>query len=349
MKILKRILVITIVLVMMTTIIISWNQKISIISAQVINGKPVRAGVLLHRFDDAYISLVRENLEEIQKENEGKIEFNFFDGKEDQSIQNRTLDTLLEQNEVDLILLNLVDTESTQEAINKIKERNIPVVLFNREPINIDAVRSYKKAFFVGTNADEAGVLQGKVIIDAWNKNKQVIDKNRDNILQYIMLMGPRNNLEAIARTKYSISTINEAGIKTKELALKVCNWEEGLAKEAIEALFLNYGDKIEAIIANNDSMAIGAIEALQEYGYNNGDKNKTILVVGVDAIPEAQELIKKGFMTGTVIQDAPAMAKALYLIGMNLANNKDPLDGTDYKFDQTGVAVRIPYKEYKG
>ena len=348
MKILKRILTITIVLVMMTTLIVSWNKKITIISAQVVNEKPVKVGVLLHRFDDAYISLVRESLEEIQKENEGKVEFNFFDGKEDQSIQNKTIDTLLKQKEVDLILLNLVDTGSTQEAINKIKERNIPVVLFNREPVNIDAVKSYKRSYFVGTNADEAGVLQGKVIIDAWNKNKQVIDKNRDSILQYIMLMGSRNNLEAIARTKYSILTINEAGIKTKELAVKVCNWEELLAKETIEALFLNYGEKIEAIIANNDSMAIGAIEALQEHGYNNGDKTKTILVVGVDAIPEAQELIKKGFMTGTVIQDAPSMAKALYLIGMNLVYNKNPLDGTEYKFDETGVAIRIPYKEYK-
>ena len=57
--------------------------------------------------------------------------------------------------------------------------------------------------------------------------------------------------------------------------------------------------NKIEVIIANNDSMAIGAIQALQEYGYNKGDKTKIIPVVGVDAIPEAQDLIKKGIMTG--------------------------------------------------
>ena len=112
--------------------------------------------------------------------------------------------------------------------------------------------------------------------------------------MQYIMLRGERDNIEAIARTKYSVLTINNAGIKTQELALQVCNWNEEVAKNTTKALFLQFGNKIEVIISNNDAMAIGAIEALQEQGYNNGDKTRTIPVVGVDAIPEAQELIKK-------------------------------------------------------
>jgi len=347
MKMLKKILIISMVTVMMTTILVSCDKNTTSTSLRVVEGKPVKVGVLLHRFDDAYISLVRQSLEEIQRENEGKVEFTFFDGKEDQSIQNESLDTLLEKKDIDLLLLNLVDTESTKAAINRIKEYNIPVILFNREPVDIEAVKSYKNAYFVGTNAEEAGVLQGNVLIDAWNTNKGVIDKNKDNIMQYIMLEGPRNNIEAIARTKYSILTINDAGIKTQELASKVANWEQSEAEDVTRVLLLTYGDKIEAIIANNDSMAIGAITALQAYGYNKGDKTKTIPVVGVDAIPAAQDLIRKGFMTGTVIQDAPAMAKALYTVGMNLVYGKNPLEGTQYKFDQTGVSIRIPYQQY--
>jgi methyl-galactoside transport system substrate-binding protein len=336
-----------ILIIMMTvTLVICKSNVIGAISSVAIT-EPVKVGVLLHRFDDAYISLVRESLEEIQRENEGKVKFTFFDGKGDQSIQNESIDTLLEQKDVDILLLNLVDVGSTKVNINKIKENNIPVILFNREPVDIEAIKSYKNAYFVGTNAEEAGVLQGKILIDAWNANKEVIDKNKDNIMQYIMLEGARNNIEAIARTKHSVLTINEAGIKTQELALRVGNWEQSLAQDATEALLLKYGDKIEAIIANNDSMAIGSITALKAHGYNNGDKTKTIPVVGIDAIPEATNLIRKGFMTSTVIQDAPAMAKALYIIGMNLIYGKDPLEGTEYKFDQTMVSIRIPYKEY--
>ena len=309
---------------------------------------PVRAAVLLYRFDDTYISLVRQGFEEIQKNNEGKIQFTFYDGKNDQGIQNQTIDTLMENKSVDLLLLNIVDVKSGYEVINRIKGYNIPVVLFNREPLNISAVQSYTKAYFVGTNAAEAGILQGNIIINAWNKNKTVMDVNGDNILEYIMLIGENDNKEAIERTQYSISTINDAKIQTGELASAVCQWDRQIAKDKFEQLYLYYGNKIEAIISNNDEMAIGAIEALQKYGYNLGDPSKTITVVGVDAIPAAQELIKKGEMTGSVLQDAPAMAEACYAIGMNLVNEKPPLDGTQYKFDETGVSVRIPYKEYK-
>ena len=347
MKILKKVLAIIIISVMMTTILVSCDKNTTSTSLRVVEGKPVKVAVLLYRFDDAYISLVRQSLEEIQKENEGKIEFTFYDGKNDQSIQNESLDTLLEKKDVDLFLLNLVDTKSTKEAISKIKENNVPVILFNREPVDIESVKSYKKSYFVGTDAKEAGALQGKILINAWNTNKAIIDRNKDNIMQYIMLMGERDNIEAIERTKYSVSTINNAGIKTQELKLQVCDWNQEVAKNTTKALLLQFGNKIEVIISNSDAIAIGAIEALQEIGYNNGDKTKTIPVVGVDAIPAAQELIKEGVMTGSVLQDPSDMAKALYTVGMNLVYNKNPLDGTEYKFDKTGVAIRIPYEEY--
>jgi methyl-galactoside transport system substrate-binding protein len=316
---LKKILVVMMMIIIIVTMTFPCNNKR--VYAQVINENqtPVKVGVLLYRFDDVYISLVRQSLEEIQKNNEGKVEFTFYDVK------------------------------SAQEVINRIKQYNMPVILFNREPLNMNSVQSYNKAYFVGTNSAEAGALQGKVLIDAWNKNKAAIDTDGDNILKYIMLMGEKDNKEAIQRTEYSISTINDAGIQTKQLALTVGDWNRDVAKANFENLFLFYDGRIEAIISNNDDMAIGAIEVLQKYGYNKGPNTKTIAVVGVDAIPEAQELIKQGVMTGSVLQDAPAMAEASYTIGMNLVNGREPLEGTPYKFDDTGVAVRIPYREYRG
>jgi methyl-galactoside transport system substrate-binding protein len=179
------------------------------------------------------------------------------------------------------------------------------------------------------------------------NNDRKSIDRNNDGILQYIMLQGERSSIEAQERTQYSISTINNAGIKTEQLALSVNDWKRDLAKEAVNQLFLQYNNRVEAIIANNDEMAIGAIEALQSYGYNNGDKTKTIPVVGVDATLEAQELIKKGYMAGSVIQDPAEMAKAIYAVGLNIYQGNEPLYGTEYNSDETGVALRLPYKGY--
>ena len=87
------------------------------------------------------------------------------------------------------------------------------------------------------------------------------------------------------------------------------------------------------------------AIEALQKFGYNKGDAANYIPTFGIDGIPAAQDLIQKGLMTGTVVEYPNDTALALYAIGINLVNNKPPLEDTDYKFDKTGFIVRIPYR----
>lgn len=317
--------------------------------AQTVNQNPVKVGVLLYRFDDAYISLVRQGFEEIQKNNHGKVQFTFYDAKDDQMIQNQTIEAILENKSEDILLLNIVDVKRANEVIGRIKEFNIPVVLFNREPLDMNSVKSYNKAFFVGTDSAQAGIFQGEIIINAWNKNKNTMDANNDGILQYVMLIGENNNKDASERTEYSILTINNGGIQTQEIASTVSDWNREQAKTDFEPIFIRYNTGIEAIISNNDEMAIGAIEVLNKYGYNTEDGTKNIAVVGVDAIPAAQELIKKGEMTGSVVQDANVVAEASYVIGINLFNDQNPLEGTSYKFDDTGVAIRLPYKEYVG
>ena len=335
MKKVKKLLTMAMATVMVTASLVGCGGKES---GNTSKGDKVKVGVCLYKFDDTYISTVRQNLEKIQSENSDKVEFTFYDGKGDQATQNDSIDTLL-QKDVDLLLVNLVDTGAAPTVIDKIKAAKKPVVLFNREPA-ATAIKAYDKAIFVRTNAKEAGVMQGKILTKS-------IDKNGDGVLQYVMLKGEPDNPEAVARTQFSVSTLNDNKIKTEELALQVCNWDQALAQNATEAWFSKFGDKIEAVIANNDGMAQGAIAALQAQGYNNGDKAKTIPVVGVDATAAAQDLIAKGFMTGSVLQDAKGMAKALYDTGMNLAAGKTAIDGTSYKFDDSGVAVRIPYQEY--
>jgi methyl-galactoside transport system substrate-binding protein len=166
--------------------------------------------------------------------------------------------------------------------------------------------------------------------------------------MQYVLLEGEANNPVAKERTSYSVSTINDAGIQTEELAHVNANWFKELAKESIDNLFLKYNDRIEAIIANNDAMAIGAIEALQKYGYNTGDKSKYISVVGIDAIPEARALVDKGIMSGTVIQDSRLLAEGLFKVGMNLVNNENPIKNTDYSVVNGLIEVPVKYEKYE-
>lgn len=343
----KMTIVVAIMFLVMAIVLCSGFTKVNGSVKKTNANAPVKVAILIYDYNDAFLSLVRKDFEKIQNENKQTVEFTYYDGKNNQSIQNQTLDKILQEKSADVILLNLVNPNTARNAINKIKEYNIPVVLFNREPQDINDIKSYNKAYYVGADEAQGGTLEGNIIVDLWKNNKKVIDRNGDNKLQYIMIIGQNNNRVATLRTKYSELALDEAKINNEELASTVCDWNRDMAKLNMNSLLLKNLGRVEAIISNNDDMAIGAIQALQAYSYNKGENSKTVPVVGIDAIPEAQELIKKGEMAGTVFQSTSQIAKVCYDIGINLANKKQPLDGTNYKFDNSGVAVRINFENY--
>jgi len=349
MSILKKLLIFIMTPVMIMVLAMGTSKSNVYASSNSSKGTPVKIGVFLDNANDMFISLLTQNLELVEKENENKVKFTFFDAKNNQGAQNESIDKALTQDFdlfiVSIITPNLKDVEST---LLKIMEKNIPLIL-NPDPTQdiINFVKSYKPFVVIGADFEQSGTMEGKILANEWNSNKESIDKNHDNILQYVMLKGRIGSPLTYLRTKYSILALNDAGIKTEELAANSCEWMEDCAKSSIESLVLKYGNKIEAIISNNDAMAVGAVKALQKYGYNKGDRKATIPVVGIDGMPAAKDLIQKGFMAGTAVVEPHDLAEALYAIGMNLASGKLPLENTNYKFDDTGFTVHLDYKEY--
>jgi methyl-galactoside transport system substrate-binding protein len=349
MRSLKKIVIFFLILVIIIVMPVGVYKNNVYASWNFSEGKPVKIAVFLDNANAMYISLLKQNLELIEKENENKVKFTFFDAKDNQMLQNESIDNAINQNFnlfiVNIISQNLKDVEST---LRKVMEKDIPVIL-NPDPSEeiINFIKPYKRFVVIGADFEQSGTMEGKILVDRWNSNKELIDKNNDNILQYIMLKGRHGSPLTELRTKYSILKLNEAGIKTEELASTECEWLEDCARSSIESLVLKYGNKIEAIISNNDAMAVGAVKALQKYGYNKGDKEKTIAVVGIDGMPAAKDLIQKGFMAGTVVVEPHDLAEALYGIGINLALGNHPLENTNYKFDNNGFTVHLNYKEY--
>ncbi len=301
-------------------------------------------GVLVYREDDVYISLVRQAL---QEELRGRAEVLLLFAEEDQLIQNEQLENLL-QKKVDALAINLVDIQASAQTVDRIKKAGIPVVFFNREP-DLSTLKTYDKARFVGTTIFDAGKLQGEMIARLW-KAHPGYDKNGDGVCQYVMFQGNADNPEAIARTEYSIKQARENGVAMRQLGQTyICNWDRELARRSMEFALAQHGEAIELVVSNNDSMALGAIDALQERGYNlEGKPERFIPVVGVDAIPQAVEAIAKGTMSATVKQDGEAMGKAIASFLLNTLAGKDFLDGTPYAWDESGIAIRIPYAPFE-
>ncbi|MDR2392353.1 MAG: galactose ABC transporter substrate-binding protein [Planctomycetota bacterium] len=312
------------------------------IAARVSAGQP-RIGVLIYKYDDTYISTVRNAL---TKAFEGKASISMQDGKGDQATQNDQLDVMIEKS-TDGLLVNMVDAQAAAGVLAKIQEANIPVVFFNREP-DLKVLKTYPKALFVGTNAADAGKMQGDIILNLWTSHPEY-DLNKDGKFQYVMFKGEPDNPEAIARTEWSVRQAGENGVPMDQIGQTfVCNWDTAQAQGAMESALAANEGKIELVIANNDSMAMGAIAALSNVGYNVEGGTKFTPVVGVDATEQAIDAINKGIMSATVKQDGEAMGQAVSAIILNLVAGRPPLDGTGYTFDGSGIAVRIPYSPYE-
>lgn len=297
-------------------------------------------GVLIYKYDDTYISTVRNAL---QTALEGKAEVVMQDGKGDQATQNDQLDVLIERG-VDVLAVNMVDAKAASGVVEKAKTAGIPTVFFNREP-DTDVIKSYEQACFIGTNASEAGKMQGDIAKALFDAHPEY-DLNGDGKVQYVMFQGEPDNPEAIARTQYSVEQAIANGLDMEQVGeTQVCNWDTETAQKAMEAMLAANEGKIELVIANNDGMAIGCIAALSNIGYNTGAEGANFIpVIGVDATEAAKDAIAQGTMSATVLQDGEAMGNAIAAVAMNLATGADFLAGTDYSFDETGVAVRIPY-----
>jgi methyl-galactoside transport system substrate-binding protein len=303
-----------------------------------------KIGILIYKYDDTYISTVRNAL---NKALEGKAEVTMQDGKGDQASQNDQLDVLLERG-MDGLIVNMVDAQAAAGVVSKIKDKGIPVVFFNREP-DLSTLKTYDKAVFVGTNAADAGRMQGDIIKKLWDENP-AYDLNKDGKFQYVMFKGEPDNPEAIARTEFSVKQAEENGVKMDQIGQTfICNWDTALAQQAMESALAANEGKIELVVANNDGMAMGAIAALSNIGYNVEGGTKFIPVIGVDATDQAVDAISKGIMSATVKQDGEAMGNAVSEIILNMIAGKAPLDGTSYKYDDSGIAVRIPYSPYSG
>ncbi|EKQ58005.1 MULTISPECIES: galactose ABC transporter substrate-binding protein [unclassified Clostridium] len=310
---------------------------------------PVRVAVFLYDLNELFLSNVKQDLENIQKENANKVEFTFFDSNGNQSTEDDNVSTAL-TDDFDLFVVQPVNPslDVFRNTLNMISPQNIPLIIFAPPSTQLASLaRTYPRSVIIGGDDEQSGILQGKILADAWKANKSTIDHNKDNILQYVMIKGPANDPATLARSKYSIQELNEEHVNTQELSSTFCNWDRTCARDAIDAILLRHDDKTEAIIANSDDMAIGVIEALQKYGFNKNDPSKYIPVVGIGGLPNTQELVKQGVMLGTVIQNPIDYANAVYAVGMNLVSGKLPLSGTNYKFDETGNTIRIPYYPY--
>lgn len=297
-------------------------------------------GSAIYKFDDTFMTGVRTAMEGEAKEKGSTIEL--VDSQNKQPTQNEQVDTFITKG-VNALAINPVDRTAAGPIIEKAKAKKLPIVFLNREPEKAD-MDSYDKVWYVGAHAEQSGTLSGQLIADYFKAHPEA-DKNHDGVVQYVMLQGEPGHQDATLRTEYSIKAIEAAGLKTQKLAADTAMWDKAKATDLMKAFMTGQGvDKIEAVLCNNDDMALGAVEALKAEGYNKGDASKYIPVVGVDATAPALQAMKEGSLLGTVLNDAENQGKATVNIALAAAQGKE-INKENIGFDVTdGKYVWIDY-----
>lgn len=288
-------------------------------------------GLTAYKFDDNFIALFRKAFQVEADKVADKFTVTMIDSQNSVATEKEQVEAVLEKG-VKSFAINLVDASAADGIIASLKEKNIPVVFYNRKPSD-EALASYENSYYVGIDPNAQGIAQGELVEKTWKENA-ALDLNGDGVIQYVMLKGEPGHPDAEARTTYSIKTLNDKGIKTEELHLDTAMWDTAQAKDKMDAWLSGpNGAKIEVVICNNDGMALGAIESLKAAG-------KALPVFGVDALPEALVKIEAGEMAGTVLNDAKGQANATFLMVANLAEGKAPTEGTDLQLDNKIILI---------
>ena len=293
-------------------------------------------GANIYNFQDNFMNGVMKPVLESYAADLG-AEIQIVDSEGQQATLNNQIDIFITKG-VDVLAINLADPASAQSVIDKAKKANIPLILFNKEGTK-EAMASYDKVWYVGTDSAESGIIQGQMMVADWKANPKM-DKNGDGVVQYVMLKGEPGHPDAEARTRESVKAFTDAGIKVKQLALEADpNWSTQHGNDKMAAwLTSSFGKDIELVICNNDGMGFGAITAMKAAGVR-------LPIYSVDALDQALTHIAEGELDGTVLNDGANQAKATIDLAVNVAKGKAPTEGTNWKLTTDGSkAVRVAY-----
>ena len=264
------------------------------------------------------------------------------DASRSQSAQNEDVADMIE-NGCGVICVNLVDRTAPTEIIDLARKKDVPVIFFNRELVEEDLMQ-WDKLYYVGADAFQSGTFQGEMATDYCKEHPEA-DRNGDGSIQYVVLEGEAGHQDAIIRTEYSVDTMIMNGIMLDKVGYAIANWNRAQSRSKMGQLIDSNGTRIELVLANNDDMALGAIEAYQD---KEIPRDQWPAIFGIDGTEVGLKAVSEGLMTGTVYNDSQGQADVMEELAYTLATGA-PLTSMNLPEGvemQDNKYIRLPYEK---
>lgn len=273
----------------------------------------MKIGVSMSQFDDTWLTYLRESMDTKAKSYPEGVKLQFEDARSDVVRQLSQVESFISQ-KVDAIVVNPVDTAATKKITEAAVKAGIPLVYVNRRP---DDLNLPKGVVTVASNDLEAGQMQMQYLAEKMGGKGDIV-----------ILLGDLANNSTTNRTKGVKEVLTKyPNIKIEQEQSGIWSRDKGMT---LVNDWLTQGRKFDAVVSNNDEMAIGAAMALQQAGVAKG----SVLIAGVDGTPDGLNAVKKGSLLVSVFQDAKGQADGSIDTAVKMARN-EPVE----------QAVWVPYR----
>jgi inositol transport system substrate-binding protein len=265
-------------------------------------------GVSMALFDDNFLTVLRNGIQAYADAQGHDVQIE--DAQNDVAKQLDQINNFIASG-VDAIIVNPVDTSATQAMTDAAAAAGVPLVYVNRQPINVDTLPD-NQAFVASNESDSS--RQG--FIEQCNQWKAA---GKDEVSVYVM-QGELSNQAAVQRTQNYYDVMGEGGcvVKVNIIDQQTANWSRDQAQNLMTN-WLSTGTAFDGVLANNDEMALGAIQAMKAAGISMDD----VIVSGVDATQDALASMQAGELDITVFQNAAAQGSGALDAAVKLARGE--------------------------
>ena len=299
-------------------------------------GGKVQVGVTYYNQTDTFLGeLIDCFKNSLEEHNTGELEVTAMvrEAAGSEKTQNEQVRELIDAG-CNVLCVNLVDRADPSEIIDMARESDIPLIFFNREPVEEDMLQ-WEQTYYVGAPARQSGQMQGELAADVIRAGG--VDRNGDGRIQYVILEGEADHQDAIIRTESVVNTLQEKGIELEKLDYQIANWNRAQAQNRMRQIIGQFHDEIELVLSNNDDMAMGAVDAYDAMNYT--EENRPVFF-GVDGTAVGLQAVKDGDLAGTVYNDKEEQADVMAQLSVALATG----EGLDAIAFENERYIYVPY-----
>lgn len=273
-------------------------------------GKKLKIGFAIKNLDDQFMKNEFEYMQAEAEKIADQFEYEVLDSMSDVSKQIENVESFVARN-FDVIICHPVDIDGSSQCVVLANDAGIPYINMCSKTTN----QNYQA--YIGSNDVEAGEMQAAFI-----------NEKLPGPAKIVYMMGPIGESAQVLRLEGTKKDLFDVRTDIEVLDQQTAEWDRNRAMQLVEDWMTRYKNDIDAVVCQNDDMAMGAVIALE-----NMKMKDEVIVIGCDAIKEAVQAVKDGRLDATILFNQPLMAEATMQAAVNLATGKEQAKDTNNPF----------------